>query len=45
LINGSGEGRFDFDSVLVTELVPAPNSPDEDGPILSEFPYYCAWVS
>ena len=44
LINGSGEGRFDFDSILVTKLIPAANSPDEDRPILGEFPYHCARI-
>ncbi len=45
LINGSCEWCFNFDPVLVAELVPAAHIPDKDDAILGKFPNSCVRTS
>ncbi len=41
LVNCRCEWRLDFDSILVTEFVPAAHVPDKDGTICRKFPQDC----
>jgi len=38
LVNCRCEWRFDFDSLLITEFVPAAHIPDQDGAVCRKFP-------